>query len=91
MSAAEHATEGPHVVLIDGRLYGSGDIRERAVTDFRAQIADGTPAMRASMAARARVIAMSADHASEVAEMRDAIAIAWSDTICRDTASTDDE
>ncbi len=56
MSAAEYATEEPHVVLIGGRLYGSGDTRQQAITDFRAQIAGGTPAMRASMAARATIV-----------------------------------
>ena len=91
MSAAKHASDGPQVVLIDGRLYGSGDTRQQAVTDFRAQIAGGPPSMRASMAARASVIPVSADHASEVAEMRDAVAIAWSDTACQNTASTDEE
>ena len=91
MSAAEHAAEEPHVVLIGGRLYGSGETRQQAITDFRAQIAGGTPAMRTSMAARAIIVAVSAEHASEVAEMRDAVAIAWSDTVCRDTESTDEE
>ena len=61
MSAVEYATEEPHVVLIGGRLYGSGDSRQQAIT------------------------------ASEVAEMRNAVAIAWSDTVCRDTASTNEE
>lgn len=28
MSAAEHDDEAPHIVLIDGRLYGSGDTRQ---------------------------------------------------------------
>ena len=91
MSAAKHASDEPQVVLIDGRLYGLGDTRQQAVTDFRAQIAGGPPSMRASMAARASVIPVSADHASEVAEMRDAVSIAWSDTACQDTASTDEE
>ncbi len=91
MKEAEHAAEEPHVVLIDGRLYGSGDTRQQAITDFHAQIAGGTPAMRASMAARATIVSVSAEHASEVAEMRDAVATAWSDTACRNTASTDEE
>ena len=85
MKEAEHAAEEPHVVLIDGRLYGSGDTGQQAITDFHAQIAGGTPAMRASMAARATIVCVSAEHASEVAEMRDAVATAWSDT-----ASTDE-
>lgn len=91
MSAAEHDDEAPHIVLIDGRLYGSGDTRQHAIADFRAQVAGATPAMRASMAARADVAPVSAEHASEVAEMRDAVAIAWSDTGRQDTPSTDDE
>lgn len=91
MSAAKQASDEPHVVVIDGRLYGSGDTRQQAITDFHTQVAGGTPAMRASMAARATIVAVSAEHASEVAEMRDAVAIAWSGTVCRDTASTDEE
>ena len=79
MSATEHGNEGPHVELIDGRLYGSGNTRQLAIVDFYAQTAGGTPAMRASMAARAEIVPMSAEHASDVAKMRDGDAIAWFD------------
>ena len=77
MSAATFGAEASHVVLIDGRLYGLGDTRQKAIADFRAQTAGATPAMRTGMAARARVVPVTDDHASDVAEMRDAEAVAW--------------
>ena len=79
MSAINSNPEAPHVVLIDGRLYGSGDSQQQAFTDFRAQLAGALPEIRASMTARAEILPVSAEHASDVAEMRDADAIAWRD------------
>ena len=88
MSVTENVQDAPHVVLIDGRLFGSGHTRQHAITDFRAQIAGASPAMRASMTARAQILPVSADHASDVAEMRDAEAITWPNTECQATKST---
>lgn len=81
----------PHVVLIDGRLYGFGRTRAAALADFRKQVAGALPAMRASMADRARVIAITDEHASDVAEMLCAEAIAWSDVDPVDAQDVSDE
>ena len=78
-------------MLIDGHLYGSGDTRKRAVADSHDQITGATPALRASMVTQAHIVAVSAERASDVAEMRDADAIAWSDIVRQAMRSPDGE
>lgn len=75
--ASTDISDIPHVVTIDGKLYGYGTTRENAKVDFCRQIAGGSLAMRRSMMARSVQTPISDDHASEVAEMLAADVIAW--------------
>ena len=69
--------DGPHIVLIAGRLFGYGETAASAMRDFRKQIAGASPAMQRSMHDRAVLTAIDPDHASEVAEMLCAEPITW--------------
>jgi hypothetical protein len=71
--------DGPagFAVLIDGRLYAHGKTFAEATADFSRQIAGASSAMKSRMKARADIVCLDADEASEVAECIAADAIAW--------------
>lgn len=65
---------GPTAILITGNVYAYGDTRDAAWSNFRAQISGADRRMQAAMMGRARAEPLTADEASEVAEM---IATPW--------------
>jgi hypothetical protein len=61
-----------YAVTIDGRLYGYGETKVGARSDFRQQIAGASLGMQALMFARIIFVPLDADAASEAAECIDA-------------------
>jgi hypothetical protein len=70
-------TDAPHIVTIDGRLFGYGETRQMAIQSFAEQIAGAPQRMQANMRGRASVVRVSDEEASEVAELIDSPAVVW--------------
>lgn len=78
LGIAEAATADlHHAVVIRGQLYAHGDTRENAMHNFRQQISGALPAMRAHFHQRAKMVQLTPEQASEVAEMLAADVIEW--------------
>lgn len=67
----------PHAALIDNRLYGYGLTAELAKAAFNAQVAGAPASMQSSMRSRIKLVPLTDDEASEVAEMIASPALSW--------------
>jgi hypothetical protein len=66
----------PHVIIIDGRLFGYGQTKIECVTNFRLQVSGGG-ALGMHLMARGVPSLIDDDHASEIEEMLAANITRW--------------
>ena len=66
-----------YAVMIDNRVFGYGETERAAKNDFERQISGAMEAMRVHMRYRCNLVPLDANGASELAEMLDAPAMAW--------------
>jgi hypothetical protein len=71
------AIEQPAAVVIAGGLYAYGETEAAAWLDFQCRIQGASFGQRAYMMQRARLVRLSPDDASEVAECIAAPAVGW--------------